>query len=472
MTFLKKFIDARAVIPLLVAAMLYGAPVWAMILDRVVAKVDDEIITWSALVERMNAEMLRFAQLQRTDLPPKDKMMMELLDRMIDEKLQIQDGKNLGISVDDESVMKMIEDVKKSNNLSEGQLEEMLARESTTIERYKQVIRDRIMVSKVMGFQVKNRTKVSDREIKVYYQRHRKEYWTPPKIQARHILFILDDKVTAEQRRFKEAKAREVLKRVRAGESFESLAREFSEDVSASSGGDLGVVERGKMVPEFEKAVFSLKAGEVSGLVKTPYGLHIVKADRLVPGQAKPLADVKRQIEQTLMMKKFDKAYESYMADLRKTAFIEKKLFDEKKTRKRIRSPRRNQISGVSRQARGGARKKMLQRRRQPGSQKARGASGGSAMQPQKSRPKRKIHPDEILPPLTIKPPGKRSHKQHEVASRQVERAPAPKAAGKPRVSRIDSIQQELKKIKRLRDENEISETEYLKKKRELLKNL
>ena len=87
------------------------------------------------------------------------------------------------------------------------------------------------------------------------------------------------------------------LKKIRSGADFIAVAKEFSEDISASTGGDLGEIERGKMVPEFEKAAFLIKEGEVSGLVKTPYGLHIIKVDKIFPGQTLPLDKVQEQIK-------------------------------------------------------------------------------------------------------------------------------------------------------------------------------
>lgn len=172
----------------------------AEVLDRVVAKVNDEIITLSGLEERLNAEINRYRQAGLMDKLPKDGLKEQMLDRMVDEKLQIQDGKKLGMGVDEEQILKALDDIKKSNNINDSQLEEMLQKESTSIEQYKETIRKQILVSKVVGFQVKNRTKISEKEVRSYFRKHRKDYSLSPKVKARHILFILDDGLTEEQK--------------------------------------------------------------------------------------------------------------------------------------------------------------------------------------------------------------------------------------------------------------------------------
>ena len=125
---------------------------------------------------------------------------------------------------------------------------------------------------------------VSKRDIKKYYRVNQKKFWTIGKVHALHILFIIDDKLTPEERQIKEAKAKNILGKIRGGANFEKMAKLYSEDLSGASGGDLGMLEKGKMVAEFEEAVFALRDGEVSDLVKTPYGLHIIKAQKVYPG--------------------------------------------------------------------------------------------------------------------------------------------------------------------------------------------
>lgn len=294
--------------------------------DRIVAKVNEKIITQSELEERTVVKMMGLRKMNVHPMPSRDEVMAEELKRMIDERLLIDAGRKLGLKVDEASVTKAIDEIKRTNGLSEGDLEKMLQAEFKSLEDYKNKIRDQILISRVVGFEVRKRATVSNEEIEEYYNQHLKDYWISEKLKLRHILFLIDDNLLEEDRRIKKQKAFLALKKIRSGESFIEVAKKFSEDISASTGGDLGEIERGKMVPEFEKAAFQLKEGEVSGLVETPYGLHIIKVDKIFPGQTLPLDKVRGEIENRVKDQKLKVEYEKYLLELAQKAFIENKI--------------------------------------------------------------------------------------------------------------------------------------------------
>jgi len=306
--------------------VLPGIPGWAKPLDRIIAKVNDKIITQSELEERVFVKMMSLQKAGIQPIPSKEKIMYDELEQMIDERLLIDSGRKLGLKVDEESVTKAIDEIKRSNGLNDGDLEKMLQAESKSVEEYKNKIRDQILISRVVGYEVRKRATVSAEEIEGYYSEHLKDYWVPGKLRLRHILFLIDETLTEEDVLIKKQKAQLALKKIRSGEDFIAVAKELSEDISASTGGDLGEIERGKMVPEFEKAAFQLKEGEVSGLVKTPYGLHIIRVDKKITGQTLPLDQVRDQIENHFKDQKLKSEYEKYLAELRQKAFIENKI--------------------------------------------------------------------------------------------------------------------------------------------------
>jgi len=446
----------------------------AMTVDRVVAKVNNEIITLSGLLERYNAEISRYRQAGMTrKIPPKEQLMPQLLDKMIDEKLLIQDGKKIGISIKEDNILKALEDIKNANNLDDSQLKEMLEREATSMEQYKETIHNQILVSKVVGMQVKNRTKVADQEIRAYYRKNMKEFWSPSQVKARHILFIMEATLTPDQRAQKEATAQEVLRRLKIGETFEDLARKFSEDISAANGGDLGVLERGKMVAEFEKAVFQMKAGEISGLVRTPYGIHIIKVDSIQPGKSRPFDEVKEEIENRVAAKKFNEVYDGYMADLRKAAFIEKSLYEAPDPKSGKLKPLPDSLGGLLKNPPDSRQRPTPKTGRRPPARKPEPAevheNAGTPAPPSASATaKPRVHPDSILPPLTIPVPQDSGVKQHEVANKIEHQAQEEDKTP----DSFEAVQKALQHIKKLRDRKIISEAEYQNKKKELLKNL
>ena len=149
-------------------------------------------ITLSAVQERVVILMDKMRGVEGAVIPGEREMMEEALNMMVNEKLQIQEGKKLGFKVDEESVLKALDDIKAKNNLTDEQLEFMLAREGGSLETYKRHIGNQIMVSKVMGFHTKSLVKVSQKDIQKYYDGNKNEFWVPPKTHVRHILFIID----------------------------------------------------------------------------------------------------------------------------------------------------------------------------------------------------------------------------------------------------------------------------------------
>ena len=162
------------------AVMLAGnTPAFSMTLDRIAAKVGGEIITLSSVLERSQVELARRARSGDTDIPTPEEFMPKILDQIIDEKLQTQEAKRIGISVNEDSVQAALDEIKENNNITEEQLEEMLKNENSSLERYKETIRDQILVTRVMNYEVLNRVSVSDRDIKKYYRVNQKQFWTP-----------------------------------------------------------------------------------------------------------------------------------------------------------------------------------------------------------------------------------------------------------------------------------------------------
>jgi peptidyl-prolyl cis-trans isomerase D len=136
----------------------------------------------------------------------------------------------------------------------------------------------------------------SDAELMTAYNQNLSNYRMPERVQARHILLMTQGKPASDEPKIK-AKAEDILKQLRAGANFAELAKKDSEDTgSGAKGGDLGWVTRGQMVPEFEKATFSLKTGVISDLVKTQYGYHIIQVQAHEEARVKPFAEVKDEL--------------------------------------------------------------------------------------------------------------------------------------------------------------------------------
>jgi len=177
-------------------------------------------------------------------------------------------------------------------------------------------------------------TQISPDELKSYYNEHRDQYLVPEQVNVRHILIKTplpgaDGKIDPKAVDTARAKAQDVLKQVKAGGNFADLAKKYSDDPgSAKNGGSYGWIGKGRMVPEFEKAAFSLPKGGTSDLVQTSYGFHIIHVDDKQDSHVKPLDEVKSQIEPLLKQQKASQASqqetEQLLSDARNTGSLEK----------------------------------------------------------------------------------------------------------------------------------------------------
>ncbi|MCD6198000.1 MAG: peptidylprolyl isomerase [Deltaproteobacteria bacterium] len=166
-------------------------------------------------------------------------------------------------------------------------------------------IMNAVLAQKFLQREVEGKVKITDDEIETYYKGHEEEFTNPESVKTRHILLKVPE--GADEKAWKEAesKAKDIKKKLENGEDFAELAKKYSDDPgSKDKGGDLGFFTKGRMVPEFESAAFSLKPGELSDPVKTNFGYHIIEVQEKKAASTKTLAEVQAQIRQTLQKEK------------------------------------------------------------------------------------------------------------------------------------------------------------------------
>ncbi|NPA95201.1 MAG: peptidylprolyl isomerase [Thermodesulfobacteria bacterium] len=162
-----------------------------------------------------------------------------------------------------------------------------------------------LLAQEYMMENVSDKAKVTDKEIKEYYDKHKSEFMQPEQVRARHILIKVPANATKKQWEEARKKALEIRAKLLKGESFAKLAQKYSDDPgSKTRGGDLGYFRKGQMVPEFEKAAFALKKGEISQPVKTTFGYHIIKLEDKKPAKQRSFQEVKQEIRQKLLRQK------------------------------------------------------------------------------------------------------------------------------------------------------------------------
>lgn len=161
---------------------------------------------------------------------------------------------------------------------------------------------DNFLVSEFLKREVAQKVTISENDLKSYYDGHKDEFKAPETVRARHILIKVASGESEENKKKAREKMEGILAKIKAGESFETLATELSDDPgSKQKGGDLGFFARGRMIKSFEDAAFSLKPGEISGIVETPFGYHIIKVEEKKEAGLEPFEKVKDRISQKLL---------------------------------------------------------------------------------------------------------------------------------------------------------------------------
>ena len=192
-----------------------------------------------------------------------------------------------------------------------------------TMARLRDDARTQIAIGKMMDAEIANAPAVTDAEAKEFYDKNPERFKQPEMVRASHILIMVRDEDGEAAKKDARAKIDAVLKRAKAGEDFAALARENSQDGSAAGGGDLDFFPSEKMVAPFADAAFKLKTGEISDVVTTQFGYHIIKATDRKPASMLPLAEVNEQLKQGLSQQKKQQVAQQFIAQLRQKSRVE-----------------------------------------------------------------------------------------------------------------------------------------------------
>jgi peptidyl-prolyl cis-trans isomerase SurA len=295
-----------------------------VLLDRVVAVVNKEVITWSELYKVMEFESTE--QIKNLSEEEQAKIFKEneplFLETLIDMRLQLQEARSLGIGITREEVDETIENIKKKYTMSDEDFKASIKKEGFTLEEYKKRLAEQILINKVVQFEIKNKIVISDAEVKKYMDANKETFSGGEKYRLRQIFFKgpeggMDKKAIEE-------KALLVLQKLKAGEDFSNLARIYSEDPSGKLGGDLGLIDKGLLASEFTNVLSGMKVGDYSMPFWTQRGLHIIKLDEKISAQN--IDQVKEDVRRQLAEAKFSENYKSWIKGLREKAFIEIRL--------------------------------------------------------------------------------------------------------------------------------------------------
>ena len=251
-----------------------------------------------------------------------EKLYRTALDRLIEQQLLLDAAAKKGITVSEDEVNDSITQLKAGAG-SEENFQKLLADNDVTEEEVRRDMRTNLILKQYFDQIVDQNPEVTDQDIQTYYDENQDRFGPQPQVHARHILIRTDPQADDMKKAETRKKAADALARVQAGEDFAKVAKEISEDPgSASRGGDLDWFGHGQMVAPFDSAAFALKPGEISGLVKTRFGYHILKSEgnRMSPGQT--LEQVSGPIRGYLRQKKIQDQFRAVLDSLKAGADI------------------------------------------------------------------------------------------------------------------------------------------------------
>ncbi len=298
---------------------------WAKVINKTVATVNGEVILLDEYQKKTELFIDQYKKIAKEkDLESKiGEIKKEILNQMIDEKLMFQEAEKKKIKISKRKIEKGVDSVKERFS-GEEEFKKELKRQKITQKEFKEKISKQLMVMELIDMSV--RSKISEptaAEIEEFYKKNKDKMVEPEGVRVRHILIPVSDDATKSQKASALKKIKEAQKKLKKGDDFGEVAKEYSKDPASSKrGGDLGFFVRGEMVPEFEKASFALNVGQTSDIVKTKFGYHIIKCEEKRARQKKILEEVKDNLKNLIFRQKMEEKYEKWIKALRNKANI------------------------------------------------------------------------------------------------------------------------------------------------------
>ena len=256
-------------------------------------------------------------------LPLLTRMRKEAMDMLIEQELIVQAAEAAGIEVTPEEVEAEWAEISEPFDTAEEFLRR-LETEGYSEDSYREHLKRMIAAKKYLDGIRMEAMQVSDEELEAYYKENERRLTLPEEVHVRHILLAWKPLGQPDDRAALVEQAQAILEKARAGEDFAALASEYSDDASRVQGGDVGFFRRGQMVPAFEAAAFALKEpGDISDIVETSYGLHIIRLEERKEARLLPLDEIRDQLREHIITENVAKAEAAEKERLRAEAEIE-----------------------------------------------------------------------------------------------------------------------------------------------------
>lgn len=295
-----------------------GAPENQVVVERVVAIVNQDAITLSELQEAM----AYFLQQNKEKKEQGKELEERVLHRLVENRLQVQEALKEKLEVSDEEIKETIDDLAKKNNMSLDQFKQALTQQGLVWESFRREIREQILTRKIVRRKISNRVSITEGEVDQYFRENRAKFETSIKFRARHIALLVPTDSGEEVWQAVHEKAVAFVGQLRDGASFEEMAKKESQDPTAKDGGDLGTLSPGEVQPQFEEAILKLEAGQVTDPVRSSQGYHIFRLEWREELTPENITQIRQQIREILYRQKFQQRFDAWIEELRKRSMI------------------------------------------------------------------------------------------------------------------------------------------------------
>jgi len=275
---MKRFIPLSALLAALLVLLPPPAQARTPIteLNSIVAVVNNGVITSTELNRRVDQVVGQLRQ-QNTQLPPMPVLRKQVLDRMVQERLELQLADQTGVQVSDEQVNRVITRIAAQNGMNFDQFQKALKQQGIDAKQFRKQIRDQVTIARLRANQINNKITVTPQEIDAYLRQMATSGQANEEYHIAHILIAVPEAASPKQVQAAHAKALKVLKALHGGADFAHEAVAYSDGQEALKGGDMGWVKAGQLPPMFTDAITRMKPGQVSDPIRSPTGFHIIK---------------------------------------------------------------------------------------------------------------------------------------------------------------------------------------------------
>jgi len=295
------------------------------LLDRVVAVVNDEVITQAELDTFLRPVFEQYSKEYSGEELTKAmyEVRQKILSQMIEDKLVYQEAVAQGIEIKDEEVEKEFQEFKARMEKPE-ELDAMLEREGLTMKSLRERLKKQAMVRQLQDREIRSKVVVSPTEVEAFYKSNPEKFKTKERVRVRSLTVKKSDESRAKGITDEKAKQRiELLQqKVKLYRDFDQIVRDFSEDSLAKDEGLGDWVERGAMIESVDAVIFSTPVGKLTGVVETPIGYHIFRIEAKEPETTRTFEEVKDQISGYLFQQESNARFKDWMEEVKKAAYI------------------------------------------------------------------------------------------------------------------------------------------------------